>query len=78
MVVTTTAKDFPYRFLLPKMQNQWAASDWCRQQFGEQWNVLDNRQGIWCWFWRGRDNPGSYEWYFQNEQDAIMFLLKWS
>lgn len=77
MVITRASKDFPYVFKLPKMYNQWEASSWCEEQFGPRWSVVDNRQGVWCCFWRGRESPGMYEWYFKNERDALMFMLKW-
>lgn len=60
------------------MDSQWAASAWCTEKFGERWSVTDNRKGVWCWGLCGRDVPGSYEWYFQNEDDATLFLLRWS
>jgi hypothetical protein len=73
-----TARDFPYKFLIPKIRNQWEADAWCTQQFGKRWSVVDNREGVWCCFWRGRAMSGSYEWYFLNEQDAMMFALRWA
>lgn len=73
--------EFPHKLLLPKLTHQWEATDWCTQQFGQRWSIMDNRQGVWCCFWRGfrnSDRAAAYEWYFQNEQDALMFLLRWS
>lgn len=77
MVVTKNSRDFPYVFLIPKMKRQWEAIEWCTQQFGKEWSVTDNREGTWCCFWRGCHIPGSYEWYFQNEKDAMLFSLRW-
>lgn len=76
--MTKSSKDFPYIFYLPKIQNQWEADAWCTEKFGKRWSVTDNREGVWCCFWRGRDQPGSYEWCFQNKGDATLFLLRWS
>lgn len=73
-----TARDFPYKFLIPKIRHQWEADTWCTQQFGKRWSVVDNREGVWCCFWSGGAMPGSYEWYFLNERDAMMFALRWA
>lgn len=77
MVTIKSSNDFEYRFFTPKMKNQWAATQWCEEQFGKRWSVISNRDGVWCCFWRGRSLPESYEWYFQNEKDALLFSLKW-
>lgn len=76
MAMTKTARDFPYHTVTGKV-NHWEATDWCERQFGERWSVVDNRNGVWCCFWAGRSIPGSYDWYFLNEQDYLMFTLKW-
>lgn len=78
--MTKSSSDFPYVFHLPKKKNQWEADAWCTEHFGERWSVIDNRQGVWCCFWRGfrSPGPGQYEWLFKNEQDAIMFALRWA
>ena len=72
--------DFVHRILLPKSEDQWQISYWCKEQFGPRWSVTENRQGRWCCFWRGlRETDFSmYEWLFVNEQDALLFALKWS
>lgn len=74
--MTRSSKDFPHTFLLSKNKH-WETTAWCEQQFGKRWSVVDNREGVWCVFWRGRDNPGMYEWYFEHEQDASRFVLRW-
>jgi hypothetical protein len=58
--------------------NHWRATDWCTKQFGQRWSVVDNRDGVWCCFWAGREQFESYRWYFENECDAIWFTLRWS
>lgn len=75
----TTADRFSYVIITPKKSTteHWEATAWCEQQFGPRWSVVDNRSGVWCCFWRGRGFPGQYEWMFHNEQDAILFTLKW-
>lgn len=50
---------------------------WCEQQFGKRWSAIDNKEGVWCCFWAGRSMPGSYRWHFMNEQDAMLFSLRW-
>lgn len=59
------------------MDSQWKASNWCEEQFGKRWSVVDNREGVWCCFWRGRIQPGMYEWFFLNKIDAELFVLRW-
>lgn len=76
-MATRSCRDFPYIFLLPKMRNQHEASNWCTKHFGKRWGAVDNREGVWCCFWRGRSIPGSYEWFFENERDANWFILRW-
>lgn len=78
--MTRSSKDFPYVFYIPHKKNHWEADAWCRQHFGERWSVVDNRQGVWCCFWRGfrSQGPGHYEWLFENERDALLFALRWS
>lgn len=75
--MTKRTLDFLYRILAPKIERQWEATEWCTQQFGTRWSAVDNIEGTWCCFWRGRENVGMYEWYFQNEKDAMLFSLRW-
>lgn len=70
-------RDLQYRVNLPK-KNHWEMTQWCEQQFGPRWEATGNRKGIWCVFWGGRSIPGQYRWYFANEQDAMLFTLKWA
>jgi hypothetical protein len=58
--------------------NHWQATDWCTEQFGKRWGVVDNRDGVWCCFWAGREQFGSYRWYFENECDAMWFTMRWA
>lgn len=73
-----STNEFPYSFFLPRIKNQWEVTKWCTEKFGKRWSVVDNREGVWCCFWRGRIVPESYEWFFQNEKDALLFMLRWS
>lgn len=70
------ARDFQYQFQLAK-KNHWEMTCWCEQQFGPRWEAIGNRSGTWCTFWGGRGIPGYYRWYFLNEQDSVLFALKW-
>jgi len=72
-------EDLPFEIVIDKKRNDEAA-DWCRQQWGDRWSVVDNRKGIWCCFWCGTRGvkAGMYRYHFQNERDAIMFALRWS
>ena len=55
-----------------------AMSTWCTEQFGKRWSAIDHRDGKWCCFWGGRENFGHYCWHFSNEEDLILFLLRWA
>lgn len=56
---------------------QRAATKWCGEQFGERWNPIDNRDGVWSVFWAGRDYFSTYRYIFANERDAALFVLRW-
>lgn len=71
-----SCREFPYQTVTSK-NNHWQAAEWCKENFGPRWEAIGNREGTWCTFWRGRSIPGSYEWFFLNEQDYLMFTLKW-
>jgi len=58
-------------------KNYWQAREWCMKQFGQRWSAVDNRDGIWCCFWAGRDQFSSYIWHFEHECDAMWFKLRW-
>lgn len=72
-----SSRDFSNVILLPRMKSQWEADAWCEQNFGKKWSVVDNRDGVWACFWYGSKAPGTYEWLFKNEADAVLFRLKW-
>lgn len=74
--MTKSSREFPHKFLLSD-NNHWETTSWCNEHFGECWSVTGNRTGVWCCFWRGLESPGMYEWYFENEQDAARFVLRW-
>ena len=78
--MTRTARDFPYRLVMPKHQKQWEVDLWCKEQFGPRWSAVSNRAGVWCCFWigtRAGEDSGKYEWLFEREADAILFSLRW-
>lgn len=72
-------KNLPYDVYIDKKQH-WAAEYWCRERFGKRWSVTDNKSGIWSCFWAGSRGPrsGMYVYSFANEEDAILFTLRWS
>lgn len=74
--MTQSSREFPYHTETYKT-NHWEASEWCEEQFGTRWNPIDNRNGTWSTFWKGRSIPGSYDWYFLYERDYLLFLLKY-
>jgi hypothetical protein len=72
-------KDFDYLITTTKHRNDSHAQQtvWCEEKFGKRWSAIDNKEGVWCCFWAGRSMPGSYRWHFMNEQDAMLFSLRW-
>lgn len=55
-----------------------AAGEWCEQQFGRRWEAIGYRSGRWAMFWAGRINFDQYRFCFADEQDKLMFILRWS
>lgn len=71
-------KKLPYTVRIPK-EKQREAEAWCESNLGARWEAIGNRKGIWCCFWSGpRSNFGSYDFHFANEQDTLIFSLKWT
>jgi hypothetical protein len=70
-------KEFPYSVFII-IDDYKKISAWCEKNFGSRWDVIENKAGSWCFFWRTIEGQNEgHEWYFQNEQDAIKFILKW-
>lgn len=83
MGMNNSDNDFPYVIYMPTKQHKWIMTEWCKQQFGDRWSVIDNRQGVWRCFWTRKLKSGEYdrsvyEWSFKNEKDAILFTLRWA
>ena len=55
-----------------------AAEDWCLTQFGKRWKAIDDTDGVWTMFWAGREHHDKYIVHFVEEQDKLMFILRWS
>jgi hypothetical protein len=70
-------KDLPYEVVISK-ENHKEAAAWCRERLGPRWEVTRNRKGIWCCFWEGFRRGGDYRYHFQNDKDAVLFVLRWS
>jgi len=56
------------------MPNSWASDNqairtWCEQSFGP-----GGRKQRWRFGWTGSDNT----FYFRNEKDALLFVLRWT
>lgn len=75
------ALNLEHRVLMPRDRHH-AAADWCLRQWGSRWDALSNREGLWCTFWRGTKigdgDDRIYERWFKNEQDAVLFALRWA
>jgi hypothetical protein len=54
------------------------AHDWCRENLGRRWSVIENQNGIWACFWGGTNDPKRYIFCFAESRDAVFFALKWS
>ena len=54
------------------------AGDWCLTQFGKRWEAVGNTDGAWTMFWACGSNHTKYIFHFVEEQDMLMFILKWS
>jgi len=65
---------------LDRNPNQRAAKiQFCKDNFGNRWRPLDDMSGTWDVHWAGYDNAADlYIWKFKNEEDAMMFKLRWS
>ncbi len=72
--------DLPYVIAAKKKNGDYEMKEWCRQNVGQErtWEVAT---GEWACFWSG-GHPNyltdQYNWLFKNEQDAIMFALRWT
>ncbi len=76
LMVKPSIQQFPNKILTSKFEHQ-EAVNWCNEHFGDRWSVTDNRDGTWYVFWAGPRSWNNYEWFFKNEQDALLFALRW-
>lgn len=57
---------------------------WCVDQLGPRWDAFGNPEGRWAVFWvgppwrRSLTDHKAYKYLFAREQDAVMFILRWS
>jgi hypothetical protein len=74
----------PYEIVIPKINEDhlWSMQQWCYEQFGVPWldfgSDPEARSGSWTVFWGDRDGNRNYRWHFRTEQDAVLFMLRWS
>lgn len=74
-------KQLPYGVQTPKDIVE-PARQWCIEQWGHRWEAVGNRSGTWCVFWGGfgmssQKRDSHYQWWFETEQQQIMFTLRW-
>lgn len=58
---------------------------WCEETFGSIWDLDDTEidplwvddEGTPWWTWCSNNQNYDFEFYFQHEEDAIMFMLVW-
>jgi hypothetical protein len=58
---------------------EWAKA-WCQEQWGHRWEAVGDREGIWTVFWGGNqveNYPSTYQWWFETEQQQMLFTLRW-
>lgn len=74
--------EFQFKVKMPhSTQKAGEANRWCRQEFGAEWSVANNRSGTWRCFWRGMvgdETQTHYEYQFVNSDDILLFILRWS
>ena len=77
--ITTPCRgtQFAHSFTRPKGQ-LYRGKSWCRAQFGDEWSVVTNLDGVWAVFWAGISAADYYTWYFKNDEDATWFALNWT
>jgi hypothetical protein len=58
------------------------AKEWCEARWGARWEAIGNREGSWCVFWAGpgyiKYGQGQYQWWFETEEQRLLFALRWS
>lgn len=78
MVITRTGR---FEHTIKCSVKPCVAMKWCVEQFGPRWEAINQRAGTWTVYWAwhrsSEDSSTTYEWHFLNEQDAILFSLKW-
>lgn len=56
------------------------AENWCKERWGPRWAAAGNREGTWCVFWGGNRvemSPSTYQWWFETEEQQMLFMLRW-
>jgi len=71
MITTKRKSKYKHKITMP---NSWASDNqairtWCEQSFGP-----GGRKQRWRFGWTGSDNT----FYFRNEKDALLFVLRWT
>ena len=69
-------KQLPHSVRTPKLP--YDAHQWCNENIGVRFDIIDNKEGTWTTFWSGHTSPKTYDWYFKNEEDAVLFTLRWA
>ena len=50
---------------------------WCEENVGTRWRV-GHTDGTWCCFWAGTRDRTHFRFHFLNDEDAVLFALRWS
>lgn len=68
-------KKFHYSFTSDKFKIR-DISHWCTEQYGPKWDPIHNKEGSWSYRWNVKENNLIF--YFCEEKQAILYMLRWS
>jgi len=52
--------------------------EWCESEMGPCYDMRYNREGKWMCGWGGPKESHSYRFVIRDQEDAVMFALRWS
>lgn len=68
--------NLPFEVSISKKKHL-AAYEWCRDKWGDNWSITENKTGIWAAFWEGHRSGGNYRYIFEHKEHALIFALTW-
>ena len=69
---------FPYKITVDN-NSWWPADQWCEEMFGRKYSWSRFPDGRWSVnsVGLGMKHPAMLNFHFRNEEDAVIFALKW-